>query len=273
VNTAFKTHQPVQLFVEIGRGSVTLSATDTTESTVEVNGEHSDDVIVELDANQLRVLAPKIRTGFFGGESTLDVTVSVPTRSELFVKTGSADVEASGTWGSTQIRSGSGTVTIEQVDARALFETGSGTIRAERINGEARIKSGSGDVLVRQADGAASVSTGSGDVQVSFVGGPLVVKTGSGDLRVATAGGDVSMSTGSGDALIERFTRGTFSLKAASGDVAVGVPAGIPVWTDISSISGRVRSNLIGAGAAGQDQDHIELRAKTVSGDITLKQL
>ncbi|MGD9960067.1 DUF4097 family beta strand repeat-containing protein [Nocardioides sp.] len=273
MNTAFETHEPVQLFVAIGRGSVTLSAADTTESTVHVTGEHSDDTTVELDGNQLRVLGPKHRTGFFGGEPHLDVTVVVPTHSELAVKTGSADIQASGAWGSSQIRSGSGTVQVDQIDAPALIETGSGSINAEQILGETRIKSGSGDVIVQRAGGACAVSTGSGDVKVTHSSGPLVVKTGSGDLRVATADGDVSMSTGSGDAVVDRLTRGNFTVKGASGDVAVGVPQGVPVWTDITSVSGQVHSNLVGAGTPTDGQEHIELRAKTVSGDVILKQL
>lgn len=273
MNKAFKTHLPVKLHVEIGRGRVAVAATDTTESSVEVTGEHSDDVIIEHSGDQLSVLAPRIRTGFFGGEPNLFVSVTVPTGSELHVKTGTADVHAAGTWGATHIKSGSGEVEVESVDAPAVLETGSGDITAGAVLGEARIKSGSGAVHVGQAGSSVVVSTGSGDVEIVRAAGPTVVKTGSGDLRVATADGDLSMSTGSGDAFVGRLNRGRFAAKVASGDVAVGVPAGIPVWTDISSVTGRVRSDLVGAGAPAADQDHIELRAKTVTGDITLKQL
>ncbi len=271
--TAFDTHQPVRLFVGIGRGSVTLIATDTAESTVEVTGDHSDEVTVELEGEQLRVLAPSFRTGFFGGEPSLDVRVTVPAGSELSVKTGSADVRAHGHWGATQIRSGSGEVDLDAMDAQAVIETGSGDIMVDRIVGELRIKSGSGDVKVHWAGSAAVVSTGSGDVQIVEATGPTVVKTGSGDLLVATADGDLQLATGSGDAVVERFNRGRFTLKGASSDLVVGVPPGVPVWTDIFSVTGRVRSDLVGAGAPADGQDHIELRANTVSGDITLKQL
>jgi DUF4097 and DUF4098 domain-containing protein YvlB len=270
---AFETHRPARLYVEIGRGSVTADATNTSESTVEITGEHSDQVIVEQNGDQISVLAPKIRTGFFGGDSNLIVNVVVPTHSELAVKTGSADIRASGTWSTTQLKSGSGQVEVDSIDAAAVLETGSGDIFVGRIVEEARIKSGSGDIQVKQAGSSTVVATGSGDVEIGQAAGPTVVKTGSGDLRVATADGDVSMSTGSGDAVIERLNRGKFSVKGASGDVAVGIPAGIPIWTDISSVSGRVRSDLDGAGSPEDGQDYIELRAKTVSGDITLKQL
>ncbi len=79
--------------------------------------------------------------------------------------------------------------------------------------------------------------------------------------------------TGSGDVHVGRIHRGAVKAKAASGDIHIGVPAGIPVWTDISCINGSVRSNLEGAGQPEKDQDYIEIRATTVSGDITLSQL
>ncbi len=273
MNRSFETHRPVHLLVEIGRGRVQVSARDTTESTVEVTGQHSDDVRVELDGERLSVVGPRLRTGFFGGDADLDVTVVVPTGSQLDARTGSADITASGSWGSSQLKSGSGQVAVETVDGAAVLETGSGDIRAGRIHEEVRVKSGSGDVVLEHVGASAVVATGSGDVQIVRACGPTVVKTGSGDLRVATADGDVSMATGSGDTVVQRLNRGRFSLKGSSGDVAVGVPAGVPVWTDISSLTGRVRSDLVGAGKPAAGQEHLELRARTVTGDITLRQL
>lgn len=41
--------------------------------------------------------------------------------------------------------------------------------------------------------------------------------------------------------------------------------------TDI--VSGRVHSDLDGAGEPAEGQDYVELRAKTVSGDVVLLQL
>ena len=55
-----------------------------------------------------------------------------------------------------------------------------------------------------------------------------------------------------------------------AGDVHVGVRAGVPVWTDISTVSGEIRSSLTGAGEPEPGAEHLELRAKTVSGDVTI---
>jgi DUF4097 and DUF4098 domain-containing protein YvlB len=128
-------------------------------------------------------------------------------------------------------------------------------------------------VELGQAASAVAVSTGSGDVAIGTSGGPTVVKTGSGDLTVADAHADVAMTTGSGDLVIRSAHRGRVSVKGASGDVRLGIPAGIPVWTDISTVSGEIHSNLNGAGQPEEGADHVEVRAKTVSGDVVLTEV
>jgi DUF4097 and DUF4098 domain-containing protein YvlB len=140
-------------------------------------------------------------------------------------------------------------------------------------NAELRIKSGSGTVRVRHAESAVAVSTGSGDVEIGTANGPAAVKTGSGDLKVVDANTDVSLATGSGDLVVGTARRGRFTMKGASGDVHIGIPAGVPVWTDISTLSGSIRSTLQSAGEPAEGADHVELRAKTVSGDVVLTQV
>jgi len=121
--------------------------------------------------------------------------------------------------------------------------------------------------------GNLNVSTGSGDVEVGTTSAKAVVKTGSGDLKVVTANSDISMSTGSGDMAIGTVRRGHVSLKGASSDLNIGIPAGTPVWADINTVTGSVRSNLESVGAPQEGQEHVELQARTVSGDITLREV
>lgn len=268
----FESHQPASLYVELGKGSLQVTATDTTESHVEVSGRDADQVHVEQSGDEISIVAPR-RTGFLSGDSRLDVVVVVPRHSELAVKTGSAEVAVDGTVGSARIRSGSGDVRADTLGGPALVETGSGDVRVDRADGELRVKSGSGDVSIGHAAAAVVVSTGSGDVEIGTSRGAAVVKTGSGDLKVAEAETDVSLSTGSGDLVVGCASRGRLTAKGASGDVRVGVPAGVPVWTDVSTVSGEIRSDLAGAGQPEPGADHLEVRAKTVTGDIVLTQL
>lgn len=269
----FETHEPIELYVENGKGLVEVHATDTTETTVQLIGADSADTQVRLEGRQLTVVVPKHRGGFLGGERRLDVVVVLPSGSDLVTRLGSADLRGSGTLGTVQVRSGSGDVTLETVADAALVETGSGDVLVARAEQALRVKSGSGDVTVRSARSELSVSTGSGDVQVGDAGGATAVKTGSGDLHIGQARTDVGLTTGSGDLHIESVAAGRVQARGASGDVRVGVPAGVAVWTDVSTVSGRIHSTLEGAGQPEPGDDYVELLAKTVSGDIVLTQL
>jgi len=269
----FHTPGPLSLYVENGSGAVIITAADTEESTVDVTGRDADEATVTEDNGHLSVIAPRRRTGFFTGDAALHMRITLPTGSEMLVKTGSADITVDGTAGATQIKTGSGQVRLDQLSAPAQVETGSGDVTIDTAHAELRIKSGSGGVDVTRTGSAVSVSTGSGDVRLGSTSGPAVVKTGSGDFMVVEASDDVSMSTGSGDLLVETARRGRFTLKGASGDIRIGVPAGLPVWTDISTVSGRIHSDLEGAGEPAAGADHLEVRAKTVSGDVVLSQI
>jgi DUF4097 and DUF4098 domain-containing protein YvlB len=265
----FETHQPVELYVELGAGTIEVRAEHTTESHVAVSGRDADRVLVELDGDQLSVVAPKDRAAF-GGSRKLGIAITVPTDSRLRARSGSADLTARGRYATTHVKTGSGDVLVEVIAGQGLIETGSGDIRLDSAEQELRIKSGSGDITIDHSVAAVSISTGSGDVQIGTTSGPAAVKTGSGDLKVSEAETDVSLSTGSGDLVIGTANRGRVTAKGASGDVHVGIPAGLPVWTDVSTVSGRIRSDLAGAGEPEEGADHVELRAKTVSGDIVL---
>ncbi len=269
----FDTPGPTSLYVELGSGDVTVRADKVTQTTVNVDGKDADDVTVEQRGGQIVVIAPNRKSGFFSTTSDLTVTVTLPTDSALATKLGSADLVATGRFGTTKVKSGSGDVHLEDLAADTVVETGSGDIAINAALDDLRIKTGSGDVQVNELSSSAVISTGSGDVALGRSEGQTVVKSGSGDISVKDAHTNVSLSTASGDLRIGAARRGAVEAKGVSGDVRIGVPAGVPVWTDVSCVTGRISSNLEGAGQPEEGQDFIEIRAKTVSGDIALEQL
>ncbi|MBD8868198.1 DUF4097 family beta strand repeat-containing protein [Nocardioides donggukensis] len=269
----YETPEPVELYVELGKGTLTVTATETSRSTVTVTGDQSDDVVIEQTGRRITVLAPRQRLGFLGGhESGLRVVVSVPTGSDLETRTGSADQVADGTFGTVRLKSGSGDVRVERSIGVTVIDTGSGDIDLVDIGGDLRVKSGSGDVEVGSIAGTSGVSTGSGDVTIGRTQDSSVLKSGSGSLTIAHADGDISLSAASGDLEVGTLHAGGLQAKNVSGDVVVGVPAGVPVWTDVSTLTGHVASELAAVGRPQDGEQHIEIRARSVSGDIVLKQ-
>jgi DUF4097 and DUF4098 domain-containing protein YvlB len=268
----FSTPEPAVLYVELGSGNVSVQASDVDQTVIEVTGHKAEEVVVEQRGHEIVVIAPK-RVGFMSGTRDLAVSITCPTDSELATRLGSADVVSNGTLGWVKLHTGSGDITLETVSAEALVKAGSGDIIVETIGGSANLASGSGDIKVDRIEGAAQIATGSGDVEIAYAGAAVSLKSGSGDLRVQEACGDVLLSSGSGELQVDRFPAGKLTAKNASGDIRVGIPAGVPVWTDITSVTGRVSSTLSGAGQPTEGQDYVELRAKTVSGDVLLHQI
>ena len=273
MHKSFDTPGPTKLYVELGAGDLNIHATGTSQTVVDIDGQGADDVIVEQRGDQVVVAAPHRRAGLFGTSIELNVHVTLPIDSEVATKLGSADFVGTGRFGTAKIRSGSGDVRLDELGGDAMIESGSGEIKVGTAAAKLRIKCGSGDVEIDRLDSATSISTGSGDVELGTTQAEVLVKSGSGSMRVKDAHTDVSLSTASGDLHVGVMHRGVLMAKNVSGDIRVGIPANIPVWTDIHCATGRVRSNLESAGQPEKGQDFIEVRAKTVSGNIDLEQM
>jgi hypothetical protein len=272
LDLSFDTPEPIDLYVENGRGRLEVTATDTTETTVRITGDRAEEFDVRDLGDRIAIIAPRRNGGFLGREPRAEIVVEVPVASGLQAKVGSSDVRTHGRFGDVRVDSGSGDVGIDVVEGDTLVQTGSGDLAAEHLLGEARLKSGSGDVFVRRAESALVVTTGSGDVRVESARAELAVKTGSGDTHVLSMGGEAVVNTGSGDLVVGEVATGRLTAKTASGDVSIGVVPGTPVWTDVRTASGRLSSTLPSTGEPAPDQPYLEVRATTASGNVTLHQ-
>ena len=185
----------------------------------------------------------------WGRGPELTVRVRCPEGTDVGLAAQSADLEAQGPLGAVSVRSASGDATLQ--DAASLsFATASGDLSAGSIGGELTAKSASGDVDVRTVGGAGSVNTVSGDVRIGSTGDTLAVRTVSGDVDVEAAAAGVVIGS-------------------VSGDVEVGAVPGLVLWIDAQSVSGTMTSELdVGDEPAADGQQTVELRIRTVSGDV-----
>src|SRR5947199_267984 len=102
-------------------------------------------------------------------------------------------------------------------------------------------------------------------------GASVETKSGSADVEVHGRFGAVEVETGSGDQEIGSASTGSVTLKSASGDLKVGIKEGSTLWVDARSRSGEVRSELpVSDLPPDGDGPTVELRANTMSGDITV---
>ncbi len=263
---------PVELYTELQSGDLAVTAEPRDTVVVEVTGAHADEVVVTAEDNRVSIVEPR-RAGFLLGRRDVQVAVRVPSTSRLVAKLGSMSLRATGELGHVRVATGAGDITLGTVTDTAVVKTGAGHVAIDSLAAEAQIKSGAGTITVGRVSAPAKLTTGAGAIEVQEARAPLVLKSGSGDLSVGATCEDATLSAASGDLRIGRLGRGQVSLKNVSGNIRLGIPEGTPVWTDISTGTGRVRSTLTPTGAPAEDQDHVEVRARSVSGDIYLERL
>jgi hypothetical protein len=237
-------------------GSVTVEAVEGTgEYLVEVEPLDSaaeqlaDRVDLFLAGSRLRVQTPDrrlLRTPPFA------VRVTVPPGTACRVAVASADVELRGELGRVELTAASGDSTVESC-AELQLRTASGDARIGSVAGRATVGSASADVWIGSADGGVEVRTASGDVEVG------------------SAAGDVSIATASGDVGVRHLSGGSAQVKTVSGDVALGVAPGLRVWLDLSTVSGRMESELDGDDSAGEGPAQLSIAVRSVSGDQRIR--
>jgi hypothetical protein len=258
----FETAGPPRLDIRVPSGEVLIEPGREGVTEVELIG-HDDasrqaveEARVELTDNGQRVVIDvNPRSGsFFGlvlGRGGVTCRVRCPEGASVDARTKSADVQGRGRFASVEVQTASGDVMFDDVEQGASAKTASGDIRFERV--------GRG----------VSAQSASGDVHVGAMGEGGAIQTVSGDAFVGTAGASLSLTTVSGDIRVDAVHEGNINLGAVSGDVVVGVRRGSRLWVDAQSISGETESELELAGTPISDEGPlVELRAKTVSGDI-----
>ena len=286
----FQTPNPVKLRVGIPKGRVKVVAEATAETRIELIAVHGDEIaktwIEEAEISQsgdeivVRVHQPwrhgadisslieaLLSAATMGVGGSIEATVHVPLDSAANLTTGSGAIETTGRLGEVTAGSGSGAIRLD-VCAEARARTGSGEISIAETPGSVDAKTGSGKVFVGKVGRNASVTQGSGSTVLAEVGGEAKVTTGSGHIEVGKAGDSLEAFTASGRIQIGRVDHGRVRAKTVSGKVSVGVARGTAALLDVSTMSGRVRSELEPGAAPADGEPHVELVISTLSGNV-----
>lgn len=278
----FQTPGETRLDIRLGAGEVRIETAEVQETTVVLEPLRDNDASkaavenarLELrdrgDGHEVVIDVRDRGRGIFRNAEVL-VTVTGPEGTSVESKSGSADVEGHGRFGSVEVETGSGDVEFGEVAGDANINAASGDVQLATVGGNARVNTASGDVQIRSVGGDAKINSASGDVIIREVAGELSVNSASGDVLVREARSTVGVNTASGDQEIGSVTTGTVTLKSASGDLKVGIREGTSLWVDARSRSGEVRSELpVSELPPDGNGPSVELRANTMSGDITV---
>ncbi|MFC6158320.1 DUF4097 domain-containing protein [Kribbella sp. NPDC058693] len=254
--------------IEIGSGLVEIKANPDgagTAVSMEIDGD-DDGVIFEVVDGELIIEGPRnVRRG-----PEILVRIATSTILEARVKTGSGDITSEVPLGPSRLSTGSGDVQLTRIEGELGVNTGSGDVKVEEVTGAVKASTGSGSIDIDEAGDALGLSTGSGDVTVGEANGPTSVKVGSGDITIERIRDHSVATSGSGDVKVEIADGPSVQAETARGDVQIGVPEGLPTYLDLKTVTGHIRCDLEPGEKPAEGERALMLRARTVSGDITV---
>lgn len=211
---------------------------------------------VEVVGNRLIVHAPERGTrglGLFQARisGSIHVTITIPEGAAFSADVAAADIEAP--------------LDLRTVEVRSA----SGDVRLGNVSGPASVHTASGDIQLGDVDGDVTAATASGDIRVGAIAGAVAARTASGDIAVASLGSDARLRSVSDDVDVRELLGGEVDVASTSGDVQLRVATGLQIHLDVSSVTGELRSDLGGGDGSAGPVD-LSLRARSVSGDITI---
>lgn len=263
----FDTPGSVSLQIELPSGRVVVTTVDEPTTSVELVslGRRGHDALEEVsvlhdDRGDRHVVTvehqPRFRWGplQISWDDALEVRVACPPGTDLELRAASASMRADGELGDVTVK------------------TASGDVYLDTVRGSLGVKTASGDVSVVEARSGGTVTTVSGDVHLERFSRPLGVRSVSGEVTVGTVSAPLTVSTTSGDVHVERVAGGEVEARSISGAVRLGVARGTRVWIDATSVSGTLESQLglEDRPSGASEADVVPLRAKTVSGDVSI---
>jgi DUF4097 and DUF4098 domain-containing protein YvlB len=276
---SFPTPDSIAVTIELV-GDVRITASDRSDTVVMVRpgdptkaadiraAEHT---IVELTGDRLRISLPRDWRRYtpFGGKETIDVTVDLPTGSQLAVDSDLGNISAEGELGECRVKTAMGNIRLDRTGALQA-STAFGSLAVDHVGGLADLHSGSGAIRVGSIDGAAVVKNGNGDTTIGDVTGDLRVKASNGDVTVGRARASAVAKSANGDVRIAEVARGTVVVETAAGNLEVGVREGTAAWLDVVTRLGAVRNSLDTTDGPTASDARVEVRARTSIGDITI---
>ena len=276
----FVTPQPISAVLELRVADVRVAAVEGTDTVVHVqpsDSSKSDDVtaaehtrVVYADG-RLVVKGPRRLKEWspFSDGGSIDVDIELPAGSDLSGHIVVGGFRCTGSLGRCELKSSAGEISVDQA-VRVKLAT-AGDITVERVAGDANLITATGDVRAGTIDGSAVIKNSNGDTQIGTVGGDLEVKAANGDIDVEHAHGSITAKTANGHLRVGSIRRGSVVAETATGHVDVGIAGGVAAWLDLHTSYGHVDNALEAANGPGALDEHVEVRARTGFGDITIR--
>ena len=268
---------PAALRIELQMGRIDVIAESRRDLAVEIGpanphrgGDRSaaDAVRVIHSGSDLRIVGPT-RFTLFGSGDSVDVSVRVPTGSDVSLALKYGSIRVAGAVGTARIALDYGDATLERT-GRADLGLGHGELRVEHVRGDADVSISSGRARIGIVDGALRLKGSDAGIDVGSVSGVADIATSSGVVHLGDPGPALTVRSAYGPVRIGDLNGGTARVEASYGAVTLGIRSGTAVWLDASSRHASVRNELAAATGPVDGEASLELYARTGYGDITV---
>jgi Putative adhesin len=256
----FKVGAAPKITLDTFDGSIEVHSWDRAEVEVIVEKQAQDDTLLQQivveqsqdgDAVTLRVRGPAA-----SGHDGIQIGVVYSPGAKLRVALPKSVT--------LDIRSGDGSITVEDVSGTVTMRSGDGSIVGLRVSGDVRATTDDGSIRLRETTGKVDVETLDGSVIVNGTFTALRAKSGDGSVRIAADKGSAVES----DWLVD----------TEDGSVEVRLPEGLSAVVDAATSDGSIRSSYPGLtvpetpdGEGERRDDGRQLKATLGQGGHTLR--
>ena len=273
---------PIQLDLHNGSGHVEIRAGQASQ--VRIHGEYSIWAMAWSDGRStgqevqahppIEQQGSVIRVGYQSDRLSrvqITYTIDVPAETEVRAQVGSGSLDVSGVKGPAVLHTGSGRITVMDINGDLEAETGSGALNVTGVTGRLTATTGSGRIELNGIGGEIRTSTGSGSLHISRSAGRINGRTGSGSIEADGAADDLRLSTGSGSVRIQgNPSPGSFwQIHTNSGSVTLDVPSNASFRLHALAHSGRIESDL--PVIMEEQMGRRELRGRIGSGSASVE--
>lgn len=276
---SFDTPERISVTAHVEAGSIQFTAGDRLDTVVEVRPRDpkkeqdvkaADQTEATCANGVLTVRTPRANLFGLGRTGTVDVTIDLPTGSDIDMTGSWAQVLGEGRLGEVRVKTSSGDVRFDTTGPLKLTAS-HGSITVDRVEGSAEITTSSGSLRVGLVDGPAVLKNSHGTTTVGAATGELRVSGANGDIEIRRADDSVSATTAHGTLRVGDVARGTVQLETSYGAIDVGVREGTAAWLDVQSNAGQVRNSLTASETPQEAEDTVRIRARTRWGNIDVR--
>ncbi|MCX2949721.1 DUF4097 family beta strand repeat-containing protein [Lentzea sp. NEAU-D7] len=276
---SYDTPEPISVLLDVYAGYVQITASDRTDTKVDVRPsdpadssdvEAAQKTKVDYADGTLTVRGPKRTFDFSKKTRSVDVVIELPTGSKVDVDVSAGGVRTSGVLGVTEVDLSAGNIHVDRTGPLRA-DTGAGAVTVGVVEGNADVKTGSGHIRIGTVRGALVAKNSNGHIDAGVVEGELKARSANGDITVERAGGPAEARTAMGSINVGEVVRDTVTLNTAMGGIEIGIAQGTAAWIDAKTSFGRVANTLEGSDGPGNSAETVKVTAHTSFGDITVR--